>query len=111
LVSGFQWAALHGGRLIDISLLWRQRYRFVLIDSTSGIGELGGLCAMMLPDKLVTVFRPAGRSAGHGGRRRALEYRKDSGDPRPLAIFPPSRLRRTKPPCGATGVLAYWVIF
>src|SRR4029077_4986379 len=98
LVSGFQWAALHERTpwLID-SLVdyWRQRYRFVLIDSTSGISELGGLCAMMLPDKLVTVFAASGQSllGTVDVARRALEYRKDSGDPRPLAIFPlPSKI-------------------
>jgi len=98
LVSGFQWAALHERTpwLID-SLVdyWRQRYRFVLIDSTSGVSELSGLCAMMLPDKLVTVFTPSRQSllGAVDVARRALDYRKELGDSRPLAIFPlPSKI-------------------
>ena len=97
-VSSFQWAALHERApwLIDsLADHWRQRYRFVLIDSTSGVNELSGLCAMMLPDKLVTVFTPSRQSllGTVDVARLALDYRKSSGDPRPLAIFPlPSKI-------------------
>ena len=36
-----------------------RRYRFILIDSTSGVNDMSGLCAMMLPDKV--------KAAGDGG--------------------------------------------
>ena len=64
-VSNFQWAALHERvPLLLASLLdfWTRQYRFVLIDSTSGVGELSGLCTMMLPDKLVAAFTTSKQS-------------------------------------------------
>src|SRR6266542_2006101 len=47
-VSSFQWAALdERAPWIINSLLdfWARRYRFVLIDSTSGVNDMSGLCA------------------------------------------------------------------
>ena len=35
---------------------------FNLIDSTAGVNDMGGLCAMMIPDRLVTVFTPSRQS-------------------------------------------------
>ena len=97
-VSSFQWAALHERApwLIDsLAAYWAKRYSFVLIDSNSGVSELSGLCAMMLPDKLVTVFTPSRQSllGVVDVARQALDYRKNSGDPRPLGVFPlPSKI-------------------
>src|SRR5437667_4870237 len=51
-VSGFQWAAFHERAPWIVSSLldfWSQRYRFILIDSTSGVNDMGGLCAMVIP--------------------------------------------------------------
>src|SRR5262245_24661434 len=64
-VSSFQWAALHERApwIMDCLLdYWRRRYRYILIDSSSGVNYLSGLCAMMLPDKLVTMFTPSRQS-------------------------------------------------
>src|SRR5216684_6725493 len=64
-VSGFHWSALHErapwliGSLLEY---WARRYSFVLIDSTSGVSDMSGLCSMMLPDKLVTAFTPSRQS-------------------------------------------------
>lgn len=102
-VSCFQWGALHEKTpwLIDSLMAhWAQRYSYVLIDSISGVSELSGLCAMMLPDKLVTVFTPSRQSLTGALEvaRHAADYRKDSGDPRPLAVFPlPSKVDGDEP--------------
>src|SRR5260370_20127575 len=103
-VSCFQWPALHEKApwLIDaLMAYWAQRYRYVLFDSISGVSELSGLCAMMLPDKLVTVFTPSRQSLSGAldVARRAADYRKYPGDPRPLALFPlPSEVDVDQPP-------------
>ena len=102
-VSSFQWAALHErAPWIINSLLdfWSQRYRFILIDSTSGVNDMSGLCAMMIPDKLVTVFTPSRQSllGVLDVARCAADYRKSSGGARPLAIFPlPSKIETSEP--------------
>src|SRR5207247_139211 len=60
-VSSFGWAALHErapGIINALLDFWASRYRFVLIDSTSGVNDMSGLCAMMIPDKLVAAFTP-----------------------------------------------------
>ena len=102
-VSSFQWAALDERAPWIISSLmdyWAQRYRFILIDSTSGVNDMGGLCAMMIPDKLVTVFTLSRQSllGVLDVARCAADYRKSSGTTRPLAIFPlPSKIDATEP--------------
>jgi tetratricopeptide (TPR) repeat protein/cellulose biosynthesis protein BcsQ len=102
-VSSFQWAALDERAPWIISSLmdfWAQRYRFILIDSTSGVNDMGGLCAMMIPDKLVTVFTPSRQSllGVLDVARCAADYRRNSGTTRPLAIFPlPSKIDATEP--------------
>ncbi|HEX3649799.1 MAG TPA: CATRA system-associated protein, partial [Pseudonocardiaceae bacterium] len=35
---------------------WTQRYDFVLIDSRTGISDIGSICTAQLPDRLVVVF-------------------------------------------------------
>jgi tetratricopeptide (TPR) repeat protein len=102
-VSSFQWAALHERAPWMINSLldfWAQRYRFVLIDSTSGVNDMSGLCAMMIPDKLVACFVPSRHSllGVLDVARCAADYRKDSGASRPLAIFPlPSKIEASEP--------------
>ena len=102
-VSSFQWAALHErapwiiGSLLDF---WARRYRFILIDSPSGVNDMGGLCSMMIPDKLVAVFTPSRQSllGVLDVARCAADYRKNSGASRPLAIFPlPSKIDASEP--------------
>ncbi|TDP94986.1 CATRA system-associated protein [Labedaea rhizosphaerae] len=36
--------------------LWTERYDFVLIDSRTGISDIGGICTAHLPDRLVVLF-------------------------------------------------------
>jgi len=37
---------------------WKASYDFVLIDSRTGITDIGGICTIQMPDVLVTLFTP-----------------------------------------------------
>ncbi len=98
LVNSFHWQALdHKAPWLLPALVdyWRRKFRFVLIDSRSGVNDLSGLCTMMLPDKLVLMFAP-NRHSIEGAldtARYATSYRNGNGEGRPLKIFPvPSRV-------------------
>ncbi len=46
-----------GGLFIEeLRNKWREDYDFVLIDSRTGITDIGGICTIQLPDKLVMLF-------------------------------------------------------
>ncbi len=66
------------------------RYDFVLIDSRTGIADTSGIATMLLPEKLVLVFTPNMQSMTGLRKlaRRAVAYRHNSEDFRPLTIFP-----------------------
>lgn len=67
-----------------------RRYDFVLIDSRTGTTDVGNMCTVLLPEKLVLVFTPNEQSL-HGAvemGRQAVELRKESPDVRPLPLFP-----------------------
>lgn len=55
---------------------WKQNYDFVLIDSRTGITDIGGICTIQLPDILVLLF-----TATDQGFRGALDvaYRASQG--------------------------------
>ena len=77
-----------------------REYDYVLIDSRTGETDTTGICTRMLPEKLVVVFTPNRQSLTGVDRlaRSAVTYRRQSEDPRPLAIFPlPSRVDSTFP--------------
>jgi eukaryotic-like serine/threonine-protein kinase len=78
---------------------WSRNYRYVLIDSRTGVGDISGICTSLLPDKLVVVFTP-NRQSLTGIRslvERATKYRRQSDDLRPLTVFPlPSRIEATR---------------
>jgi hypothetical protein len=66
------------------------RYRYVLIDSRTGVTDSSGICTMLLPDRLVVVFN-SNRQSLSGAleqARCATTYRSHSGDGRPLLVFP-----------------------
>jgi tetratricopeptide (TPR) repeat protein len=102
-VAGFDWRGLDErahwliGTLIDD---WRKHYRYILIDSRSGVNEMSGMCTMMIPDKLVLLFAPH-RASLEGVAdiaRFAFEYRRSGESPRPLEILPvPSRVETLEP--------------
>ena len=70
-------------------------YRWVLIDSRTGVTDISGICTALLPEKLVVVFTP-NRQSLTGVRElvlRATAYRRASDDLRPLLVLPlPSRI-------------------
>ena len=70
-------------------------YRWVLVDSRTGVTDISGICTSLLPEKLVVVFTP-NRQSLSGVRelvQRAVAYRAGSDDLRPLLVYPlPSRI-------------------
>jgi formylglycine-generating enzyme required for sulfatase activity/cellulose biosynthesis protein BcsQ len=97
-VSRFNWENLYQKApylfqyLADIL---SDRFQFVLIDSRTGITDTSGICTMMMPEKLVVVFTPNRQSLTGATSlvRRALNYRRNSNDLRPLVVYPlPSRI-------------------
>lgn len=81
--------------VMDLLTYWRKHFRYILIDSRGGVSDLSGMCAMMLPDRLVPLFtlsRPSIEGALEISRF-AMEYRNGEAAPRPLTIFPvPARV-------------------
>lgn len=70
-------------------------YKYVLIDSRTGITDTSGICTALMPDKLVAVFTPNNQSLSGvlNTTKKAANYRLQSNDLRPLSIFPlPSRV-------------------
>jgi cellulose biosynthesis protein BcsQ len=97
-VNTFDWEELykrspHLFRLFAEHLA--RKYQYVLIDSRTGLTDISGICTTLLPEKLVVVFTPNRQSLSGLAEliRRATNYRKQTDDLRPLAIFPlPSRI-------------------
>lgn len=97
-VNTFSWERLFERAPMVYRLLGEalaQRHRWVLVDSRTGVTDISGICTSLLPDKLVVVFTP-NRQSLSGVRElvaRALTYRRDSDDLRPLTVYPlPSRI-------------------
>lgn len=65
-------------------------YDVVLLDSRTGLTDIGDICTRVMPEKLVGVFVPNEQNIEGltGVLRGAAEYRKKSRDPRGLMIFP-----------------------
>jgi len=102
-ISTFNWPALYRKSpylLKAFAARLAQDYRYVLIDSRTGLTDTSSICTMLLPEILVTVFTPNRQSlAGvvdlivDAGR-----YRLQSEDVRPLVIYPlPSRIEASEP--------------
>ncbi|MEO7649726.1 MAG: tetratricopeptide repeat protein, partial [Bryobacteraceae bacterium] len=102
LASSFDWPGLHDRAPWLMGALMARltaKYRYVLIDSRSGVNEMSGLCTMMLPDKLVAAFTPSRQSIDGllDVLRCAADYRKGPGAS-PLSIFPlPSKVDFSEP--------------
>ncbi len=101
--STFDWEGLYlRSPMLFFSLADKltQRYKFVLIDSRTGLTDTSGICTMLMPEKLVLVFTP-NRQSLTGVLdlvSSATEYRRQSEDLRPLMIFPlPSRIEASEP--------------
>ncbi len=59
-VQGIDWAELYrrgfAAFLERCRDTWIENYDFVLIDSRTGISDIGGICTAQLPDRLVVLF-------------------------------------------------------
>lgn len=93
LISTFNWVQLYqdfGAMFTAFRDLLLYTYDFCLIDSRTGFNDVSGICTMLLPEKLVTVFTPNWQNVAGvvDLAGRAAEYRMSSGDPRTLSIFP-----------------------
>jgi Mrp family chromosome partitioning ATPase len=77
-----------------------KKFRYVLVDSRTGITDTSSICTSLLPDKLVVVFTPNEQSL-EGVRElvdRTIAHRHESDDLRPLIVYPlPSRIEESEP--------------
>jgi len=67
-----------------------QDYDYVLIDSRTGSSDIGSICTMYMPERLVMVFTPNRQSLTGVLKlvHRATSFRQKSDDLRPLIVFP-----------------------
>lgn len=97
-INRFNWTAFFKqipGFFTLFSKYLAEKFDYVLVDSRTGHTDIGGICTMLLPEKLVLVFTP--NEQGLEGvlqlAKKAAEYRMKSADLRPLRIYPlPSRV-------------------
>lgn len=65
-VTSLNWDSFYehrGGFLIEsLRNGWKEAYDFVLIDSRTGITDIGGICTIQLPDVLVLLFTATDQS-------------------------------------------------
>ena len=101
-VNTFQWEALYNRSpwlIRAFAERLAERYSYVLIDSRTGVTDTSGICTMLMPEKLIVVFTP-NRQSLMGVKdltERAVEYRQQSDDLRPLVVFPlPSRIEMSE---------------
>lgn len=91
------YAKADGGRVIEgLRREWIDSYKFVLIDSRTGVTELGGICTAHLADVIVLLFTPTQQSfegAIDVARRAGRARQKLPFDRLSLLTLPiPSRL-------------------
>lgn len=97
-VRSFDWENLYNLSPLLIRLFAErlsEQYRYVLIDSRTGYTDIGGICTMLMPQKLVVVFTPSRQSYDGTEElvKKATTYRRQSRDLRPLIVYPlPSRI-------------------
>jgi cellulose biosynthesis protein BcsQ len=102
-VAAFDWLDLYNRSpflLKAFAARLARDYRYVLVDSRTGLNDTSGICTMLLPEILVTVFTP-NRQSISGVRELIVEagrYRSQSDDLRPLQVYPlPSRIEASEP--------------
>ena len=70
---------------------WKEAYDFILVDSRTGLSDIGGVCTILLPDVLAAVFTASHQST-RGVRAvidSAQQERRKLDVPRlPLAVLP-----------------------
>ena len=97
-VNTFKWEDLYqrSPRLMPmLAQHMAQSYRHVLLDSRTGVADISSICTTLMPEVLVVVFTPNRQSLTGVEEmvQQATDYRRRSGDPRPLLVYPlPSRI-------------------
>ncbi|NIM13750.1 MAG: SUMF1/EgtB/PvdO family nonheme iron enzyme [Candidatus Aminicenantes bacterium] len=92
-VNKFNWEALYNRvpwLFLEFANYLASQYHYVLIDSRTGVTDISGICTMLMPEKLVSVFTPNYQSLEGIIEiiRRSTDYRKQADDLRPLVVFP-----------------------
>lgn len=97
-ISRFNWESffkLAPGFFACFCTYLKEYFDFVYIDSRTGFTDTSGICTTLMPEKLCLVFTPNKQSLD-GVKimgEKALSYRMNSTDFRPLKIYPiPSRV-------------------
>jgi hypothetical protein len=92
-VRAFDWEGFYenyGSFFTHFRELLMSQFDYVLIDSRTGLTDIGGICTRVMPEKLVLVFAPNHQNIDGAASvaRTSIRYRTASRDPRPLIIFP-----------------------
>jgi cellulose biosynthesis protein BcsQ len=101
-VNNFNWQRLFDrvpSLFSSFAQMLADTYRYVLIDSRTGVTDISGICTTLMPSKLIVAFSPNQQSLTGLSElvRRAVNYRRESNDVRPLVIFPlPGRVDITE---------------
>jgi hypothetical protein len=88
-VHDFPWTPFYEehGEVFDLLIAqWRKRYDYVLVDSRTGVSDVGSICTVVLPNKLVPTFSPNEQSL-HGAievGRQAVALKRTMGADLPL---------------------------
>lgn len=101
--QGLDWEALFrehdlGNYLDALRTQWLAEFDFVLIDSRTGISDIGGICTILLPDVLVLVFTSNSQSIDGIAKvmqnARAAQIKLPLDRPRLLGVPLPARDER-----------------
>lgn len=93
LVRTFDWQGLYEDHAEVFPAFVNElgsRYDIILVDSRTGVTDIGSICTMVLPDKLVLVFTPNEQSLAGAldAGWQAVQGRRSGPEPRRLGIFP-----------------------
>lgn len=92
-VQDFPWGRFYEERaevFTQLASEWKRRYDYILLDSRTGISDLGSVSTVILADKLVLAFTLNQQSL-HGVTefgRQAMALKQGLNPDRPLALFP-----------------------
>jgi eukaryotic-like serine/threonine-protein kinase len=92
-IGAFDWDNLYCRAphlFTSLARVLAERYRYVLVDSRTGVSDTSGVCTALLPEKLVVVFTPNRQSldGALSRARSAVAYRRQSNDLRSLVVYP-----------------------
>jgi hypothetical protein len=92
-VRAFDWDRFyhnHGSFFTHFREMLMAEFDYVLIDSRTGLTDIGGICTRVMPQKLVLVFAPNHQNIDGvvSVATRSIDYRMASRDPRSLTVFP-----------------------